>query len=425
MNFEKQTLNRHTQQHFAMWTLLNGFRRVVSSWCLIFCFIAVLLGIITVLEIWRAFVPEYLTAYHFFMSHLIFWMNVPLVLYCFGNIKGSKQYYGNFVRIGFVNDAGEAPVLISRYTSDGKDVFIFYSKGLIASEWQKRTEEIQSALNLTIGSIKQGFDYRTVIVRAVPPNMVFGKTIMWDEQYINYDDDADIVLGKTAADEVVHWDLEKMPHALFAGSTSCGKTRLAMVVLLQAVYRGALVYIIDLKGLDYYPLEKRDARIVTSVASAISILDETIREMNNRLELFRAVHAVNYRDYIAKTGNENFYRVFILIDEASMLTDSGITKEAKEASKVCLDKMATIVRMGRCVGIHMIVATQVPEVSSVPTAIRDNLDCKVCGKASKILSTMVLGDGRADEKIPKDSKGRFIMANGAEDIIFQAFYFDE
>ena len=172
-------------------------------------------------------------------------------------------------------------------------------------------------------------------------------------------------------------------------------------------------------------MEKRDARIVTNVASAISILDETIREMNTRLELFRAVHAVNYRDYIAKTGNENFYRVFILIDEASMLTDSGTTKEAKEASKVCLDKMATIVRMGRCVGIHMIVATQVPEVSSVPTAIRDNLDCKVCGKASKILSTMVLGDGRADEKIPKDSKGRFIMANGAEDIIFQAFYFDE
>lgn len=106
-----------------------------------------------------------------------------------------------------------------------------------------------------------------------------------------------------------------------------------------------------------------------------------------------------------------------------MLTNSGVSKEAKAASQGCIDRMTTLVRLGRAVGIHLLIATQVPDVSSVPTTIRANLDMRVCGKADSILSTMVLGNGRADELIPKDARGRFVVANGAEPVVFQAFYY--
>ena len=80
--------------------------------------------------------------------------------------------------------------------------------------------------------------------------------------------------------------------------------------------------------------------------------------------------------------------------------------------------------MGRAVGIHLIISTQRPDASAVPGSIKSNLDVRICGKADATLSTIILGDGRANEVIPKDSQGRFVLANGAEDIIFQGYYYD-
>lgn len=420
----RNSLILETRRRYILRTIKQGMFAVMGTGFAMLQFILAMMVWISCCELWAWVSPVYVHGLLRTCQVILTPMMIGSVFYWIGHVPGSWGMYRDLVRIGFVNKAGEAPYLIGKSTNGNQTEYIFESRGIIATEWQKRLGEIESALNLTIGSIQPSVDYRTLIVRAVPPNMVFGTTILWDRSLINYDDSSDFVLGKSAAGEIVHWNCETMPHMLIGGATSSGKTRLAMLILEQAILRDATVSIIDLKGLDYRNFESMDARLVTDMRCAVDLLDDTVRLMYMRRDLFRDVGAVNYSDYVDKSGNRRLRRMFILIDECSMLTNSGTTKEAKAMSQECIDKITTLVRLGRAVGIHLIIATQVPDVSSVPTAIRANLDMRVCGKADSILSTMVLGDGRADEQIPKDARGRFVLANGAESVVFQAYYYD-
>lgn len=54
--------------------------------------------------------------------------------------------------------------------------------------------------------------------------------------------------------------------------------------------------------------------------------------------------------------------------------------------------------------------------------IRNNIDCRVCGKADNMLSQIILDSTAAAEQIPKDAAGRFLLHDGT---IFQAFRFDD
>ena len=58
----------------------------------------------------------------------------------------------------------------------------------------------------------------------------------------------------------------------------------------------------------------------------------------------------------------------------------------------------------------------------IPGQIRSNMDFRVCGRADSILSGIILGNSTADEKIPKDARGRFITGDG---IVFQGYLLDQ
>ena len=69
----------------------------------------------------------------------------------------------------------------------------------------------------------------------------------------------------------------------------------------------------------------------------------------------------------------------------------------------------------------LVLATQRPDANTIPPQVKSTIDYRVIGRGDATLSTIVIGDGRAHEAIPKDSQGRFINQDG---IIFQGFYFD-
>ena len=86
------------------------------------------------------------------------------------------------------------------------------------------------------------------------------------------------------------------------------------------------------------------------------------------------------------------------------------------------NKLSTIARQGRAFGIHMMLATQRPDANILAGQIRNNLDCRVCGRADNILSQIILDSADAADRIPKDAQGRFLMHDGT---VFQAYLFDE
>ena len=107
---------------------------------------------------------------------------------------------------------------------------------------------------------------------------------------------------------------------------------------------------------------------------------------------------------------------------AELLDRTGRSKEDRELLAQIENRLATLARLGRAFGIHLILATQRPDANILPGQIKNNLDFRVCGRADDILSGIILGNNSADDQIPKDARGRFITGDGT---VFQAYLFDE
>ena len=101
---------------------------------------------------------------------------------------------------------------------------------------------------------------------------------------------------------------------------------------------------------------------------------------------------------------------------------ASINKEQKEQVAQVESRLATIARQGRAFGIHLILATQRPDANILAGQIKNNIDCRVCGRADNILSQIILDSTDAADRIPKTSRGRFFLHDGT---VFQAFLFDD
>ena len=418
---ERELLSAETRRHYAFFVLHNGWKQAFKSLpnfgiLLLACAAAWLIMLHPL-----CMAPPFLRPLLCCMGMILTVFAVIFGFYALGYVPGAWNAYDNFVRIGFVNAAGEAPLLVCRHETGKSSQLTFRCKGLPPHDWTTRLEEIQSALNLLIGRVQQGDDLRTVIITTVPPGTVWGKLLLWKEQYLP-PGDAELVLGETIAGDPVSVDLDLMPMLLVGGSTGSGKTRLCRLLIHQLLAHGARVFVIDLKGLDFQPLKRRHVRVATRLDDVQEVLLDAVDTLYERLERLCNAECSNIREYRNKTG-QYMQRMVILIDECAMLTDSGKTE--KKQADVCIDALKTLTRMGRAAGIHVIVCTQRPDSVAVPGSIKSNLDGRICGKADAILSTIILGDGRANERIPKDAQGRFIMSDGAADVVFQAYWFDE
>lgn len=423
MQNEKRKLNASNKRRYVCRIIANGVKETCSNWkkALLTLFIIAVVALAG--HMWvTSTLPEVRPLVRVCCYAVIYPVALIILLLINGYSRGSIGYYADLVRIGFVNSAGEPPVLLSAHSNqDGVTALTFYSKGLLVSDWMDRLDEIQSTLNISIGRIRQGRDYRTIVVSAAEANTAFGKTIPWDDAYIERNNEAIFILGENAVGEQITINIDAIPMWLIGGSTGSGKTKLAILFALQAIMRGTVVYVIDFKAVDFYELQRRDAHILDKPSEILDILEEIEVRIQQRKQAFQAVEASNYTEYMNKTDDLYCKRIMVIVDEMAMLTDYGTSKEAKQFSSQVVDKLAGIARIGRAFGVHLVICTQRPDANAVPGAIKSNLDGRICGKADTTLSTIIVGDGRANEKIPKDSHGRFLMANGDEDIIFQAF----
>ena len=107
---------------------------------------------------------------------------------------------------------------------------------------------------------------------------------------------------------------------------------------------------------------------------------------------------------------------------AELLDKTGRSREEKEIIEEITGCLGTIARQGRAVGVHLILATQRPDAKVLEGQIKNNIDCRICGRADGVLSQIVLDSTEASDAIPKDAQGRFLMADGT---VFQGFWSDE
>lgn len=338
-----------------------------------------------------------------------------------GYVTGALDMQHNFARIGFVNNAGEAPYLILKEQHGNVVTYTYRCTGFPVSLWVDKQLELESALNMLIADVKEGKDRRTVTLCCVPPEHAFD-TAEWHDRYIHYNEDNLLLLGRGLTSDITI-NIDKTPHILIGGNTGSGKTILLQCLLWQAIEQADVVYVADFKGgVDFPRAWQEFAYIITNEQKLLVLLNCLADTLEKRKQLFKEVEAANITEYRQKAGDYMQRIVFACDEVAELLDRTGADKERKELLAQIEARLALIARQGRAFGVHLILATQRPDANILPGQIKNNMNIRVCGRADTTLSTIIIGDGRAAEQIPHDAQGRFIMEDGT---VFQAYYFND
>lgn len=336
---------------------------------------------------------------------------------------GRKAAEDDLQRVGLVNHAGEAPRLLRRRRDmelPNVTIWEFDNRGIPLKEWEDKQGRIEAALDLTIAKVNYGKGKRRVLLYAVPAKSGLPERIDWKDKYLPRDDFV-LALGESLLGPVTV-DLDKIPHVLLGGSTGSGKSLLLKLLLMQALQKGAEVYIADFKGgVDFPRAWRGRCRMCFTETDLLDLLDGLVDELNRRKALFGAEGHPNLGAYNKAKGDHLPRLIFACDEVAEVLDKTGADSERKKLLAQIENRLATIARLGRAFGVHLILATQRPDVNILPGQIKNNLDFRVCGRAESVLSGIILGNSTADEQIPKDARGRFITGDG---VVFQGYLID-
>lgn len=328
----------------------------------------------------------------------------------------------NLHRIGLVNSAGEAPLLLSKDKGDGKImIYKFKTLGIPLSDWEDKQSKIESALNIHIDEISEGDNCRIIIVKCVGGENQLHSYIEWSEDMIS-NENFEIVLGEGYLGKVTV-NIAKIPHMLIGGSTGSGKSVLLKLVLMQCIKKGAEVYIADFKGgVDFPPVWHEKCTLLTDKEALLKVLVSITNELKERKQILRNAGVANIDEYNRNT-RDNLKRIVFSCDEiAEILDKTGLVKQQKDEILKIESELSVIARQGRAFGIHLILATQRPDANILSGQIRNNIDTRICGRADNVLSQIILDSTDASEQITKSSQGRFLTNSGK---LFQAYWFDE
>ena len=236
-----------------------------------------------------------------------------------------------------------------------------------------------------------------------------------------------VVIGRTIQNENYVFDLAKMPHLLVAGATGQGKSVGLNAIITSLLYRkhpAQLKFVmIDPKMVEFSlyskiekhflaKMESEDEAIVTDPRKAVYTLNSLCTEMDNRLELCKRAGARNIAEYNDKftarrlnpeKGHRYLPYIVVVVDE---FADLIMTAREVEGPVMRLAQKA------RAIGIHLIIATQRPDVKVITGGIKANFPARIAFRVMQMIDSRTIIDqpganqliGRGDMLFSKDGE---------------------
>ena len=250
-----------------------------------------------------------------------------------------------------------------------------------------------------------------------------------NDAFVNSKYKIPLALGVDIGGNPMYFDLAKMPHVLIAGRTGSGKSVFVQSIIMSVLYHftpdKCKLMIIDPKGVDFgfwddiphliTPIMKLDPN------AAVNALKWSVQEMEIRYKRLLDFGVQNIEDYnklvaekrakgevVTKQvavgtdpeSGELEYEtqtvdlsdmpyMVIVIDEVADLM--GVARKEVEA---CVQRLA---QKARAAGIHLVMATQRPDATTITGVIKANFPTRISFQArSNIDSMTTLGEKGAE-----------------------------
>ena len=230
------------------------------------------------------------------------------------------------------------------------------------------------------------------------------RSAIQSERFQNFEGELPVVIGRTIQNENFVFDLAKMPHLLVAGATGQGKSVGLNAIITSLLYRkdpSQLKFVmIDPKMVEFSlyskleqhymaKMESEDDVIVTDPKKAVYTMHSLCIEMKNRLKKCSVVGArniVEYNDLVRKGKTEDtdiFPYIVVVIDEFADLIQT-----VKDVEKPVM----RLAQKARAIGIHLILATQRPDVKVITGTIKANFPARIAFRVMQMIDSRTIID---------------------------------
>ena len=259
------------------------------------------------------------------------------------------------------------------------------------------------------------------------------RSAIQSERFQNFKGELPVVIGRTIQNENFVFDLAKMPHLLVAGATGQGKSVGLNAIIASLLYRkdpSQLKFVlIDPKTVEfslYSKLEKHflakmeseDEAIVKDPKKAVYTLNSLCVEMETRLAKCGKVgvrNIVEYNDMVRqrKVEDDIMPYIVVIIDEFA-----DLIMTAKEVEQPVM----RLAQKARAIGIHLIVATQRPDVKVITGGIKANFPARIAFRVMQMIDSRTIIDQPGANQLI--GRGDMLMSNGGELTRIQCAFVD-
>jgi S-DNA-T family DNA segregation ATPase FtsK/SpoIIIE len=242
------------------------------------------------------------------------------------------------------------------------------------------------------------------------------KAIIESKEFRERKSDLMMALGQDVAGKHMIADLRRMPHILIAGRTGSGKSVCINTFLLSLLYQNSpedlKLILVDPKRVElamYRGIPHLQTDVIVDMKKVVNALRWAVGEMEHRYKVLEEVHA---RDIVS-------YRERALLGEHKTVVNAETSKVTKEPFQsmpylvIVIDEMADLMSMhgkevealinrlaakSRAIGIHLLLATQRPEVTVITGLIKSNIPTRIAFQLkSQIDSRTILAAGGAEK----------------------------
>ena len=259
------------------------------------------------------------------------------------------------------------------------------------------------------------------------------RSAIQSERFQNYKAELPVVIGRTIQNENFVFDLAKMPHLLVAGATGQGKSVGLNAIITSLLYRkdpSQLKFVlIDPKTVEFSlyakleqhylaKMESEEDTIVKDPKKAVYTLNSLCIEMENRLAKCGKAgvrNIVEYNDMVRKNRVEDDIMPYIVvvIDEFA-----DLIMTAKEVEQPVM----RLAQKARAVGIHLIVATQRPDVKVITGGIKANFPARIAFRVMQMIDSRTIIDQPGANQLI--GRGDMLFSNGGELTRIQCAFVD-
>lgn len=176
-------------------------------------------------------------------------------------------------------------------------------------------------------------------------------------------------------------DLTDQPHMLIAGTTGSGKSTIEHGITLSMLWtmspQELKLIISDTKGVEFKAfagIPHLQFPICTSVYKTMEALQWCVDEAQNRMELIGRSDVRNIHEYNRLPNVAKIPYVVVIIDELNDILGPALENNEAKANSA---KLNTIVARSRASGIHVIAATQRPDVRLIKGSIKANFPTRL------------------------------------------------